>query len=310
MTAGWTAYIALFTLANILACVWLLWWTSRHRKPGSDEHAETTGHTWDGDLTEYNKPLPRWWLNLFYITIAFSLAYLVLYPGLGSFAGTERWSSDAALAAEQQAVDAKRDAALARYAGKPVAELARDPSALALGRGVFANHCAACHGSDARGARGYPNLADDDWLWGGEPERVLETVLEGRAGAMPALGTALGDDGVAETAVYVQQLAGGPVDPALAARGERRFATLCAACHGVAGKGNPALGAPDLTDATWLYGGDLASITQTIRDGRDGAMPAHRPLIGEARARLAAAWVVAGAGRSGGQAGAAGPESP
>ncbi|HET7843308.1 MAG TPA: cytochrome-c oxidase, cbb3-type subunit III [Xanthomonadales bacterium] len=308
MNAGWSIYVALFTLVNILACLWLLWWTSRHRKPG-DEQKDTTGHSWDG-ITEYNKPLPRWWLNLFYATIVFALGYLVVFPGLGNFAGTQKWSSDGELAAEQKAATAKRDAALARYAGKPIAELARDDSALALGRGVFANHCAACHGSDARGARGYPNLTDDDWLWGGEPERVLETVLEGRTGAMPALGTVLGPDGVADTAVYVQQLAGGPVDPAMAARGERHFRTICVACHGADGKGNAALGAPNLTDTTWLYGGDLAAITQTIRDGRNGAMPAHRPLIGESRARLAAAWVVSGAGARDAGARAAGSGAP
>ncbi len=308
MNAGWSFYIAIFTVVNILACLWLLWWTSRHRT--KDEATETTGHTWDG-LTEYNKPLPRWWLNLFYATIAFAFAYLVLFPGLGSFAGTKQWTSSDELATEQQAANAKRDAALARYAQRPVAELVHDESALALGRGVFANHCAACHGSDARGARGYPNLTDADWLWGGEPERVLETVLDGRNAAMPALGGVLGDDGVAETAVYVQKLAGGPVDPALASRGERRFATLCAACHGADGKGNPALGAPNLTDDTWLYGGDLAAITQTIRDGRDGAMPAHRTLIGEPRARLAVAWVLSGAGSAAPAAGAGTPpQSP
>jgi cytochrome c oxidase cbb3-type subunit III len=310
MSTGWSVFVVVLTLVHLAAYVWLLWWTAKQRKPGVDEQRDTTGHTWDDDVTEYNKPLPRWWLNLFYVTIVFALAYLALYPGLGGFAGARQWTSAGELAAEQQAALAQRDAALARFAGKPVAELARDDAALALGKGVFANHCAACHGSDARGARGYPDLVDDDWLWGGEPERVLETVLDGRTGAMPALGAALGEDGVAETAVFVQQLAGGPVDPALAARGERRFATLCAACHGVDGKGNRALGAPDLTDGTWLYGSDLATITQTIRDGRNGTMPAHGPLLGEARARLVAAWVVAGAGRAGGHVGAAGPGSP
>jgi cytochrome c oxidase cbb3-type subunit 3 len=290
MTSAWSLYVIALVAANVLGCVWLLWWTAKRRGDAREE--STTGHAWDDDLTEYNKPLPRWWLNLFYATIVFGVGYLAVYPGLGNFAGTLGWTSDGEHAAALAAEDAKVRASLARFDALSVAELAANGDAVALGGSLFASHCAACHGSDARGAKGYPNLTDKDWLWGGDPERVLETVVHGRTGAMPALGGALGDSGVVEVAVYVQSLAGGAADAALAHRGRQRFAQICAACHGVDGKGNPALGAPNLTDDVWLYGGTFEDIAATIRSGRNGSMPAHGAIIGAERARLAAAWVL------------------
>jgi cytochrome c oxidase cbb3-type subunit 3 len=303
VTLPWTVYVAVLVVANVAGCVWLLWWTSKRRGEARDE--DTTGHAWDDDLTEYNKPLPRWWLNLFYATIVFGLGYLVVYPGLGGVAGWARWTSAGEHADDVAAADAKVRASLARFDALSVRDLAANRDAVALGGALFATHCAACHGADARGAKGYPNLTDADWLWGGEPERVLETVLEGRRGSMPALGAALGEGGVVEAAVYVQSLAGGPHDAVIAQRGKARFQALCAACHGADGKGNTSLGAPNLTDAVWLYGGSFDDIAATIRDGRSGTMPAHRELLGPDRARLAAGWVLsrqaprgeAGAGR-------------
>ena len=291
MSAGWSLYVAIFTVANILACLWLLWWTRRKR----DGHAEgeTTGHVWDGDLVEGNKPMPRWWINLFYITVFWGLAYLLWYPGLGAFAGVGGWSSRQKHEDDVAAAQAKLEPILARYRGEPVAALAANADAVELGRSVFANNCATCHGSDARGARGFPNLTDADWQWGGEPDTVLATVLNGRQAAMPPFGPVLGEDGVKATAAYVQSLSGQPVDPALASAGGAHYQALCIACHGPEGRGNPLLGAPNLTDGTWLYGGGAATIAETIAGGRSGQMPAHAPLIGEDRARLAAAWVLA-----------------
>jgi len=291
MSQGWSWYIAVVSLANILGCLWLLWWTAKKR-PGERSESETTGHTWDGDLTEYNKPLPRWWLNLFYATIVFALAYLVLYPGLGAFAGTQGWSSAKEHAKDAAEADAAIKPLFAKFAATPLAELGENTEALALGRSVFANNCATCHGSDARGAKGFPNLTDSDWLWGGAPESVLTTILDGRQAAMPPLGQVLGEQGVTEAAVYVQSLSGHAVDATLAQAGKARFDMICAACHGPDGKGNPALGAPNLTDGVWLYGGDFSTISETIRNGRQGRMPAHRGLLGEDRARLAAAFVL------------------
>jgi cytochrome c oxidase cbb3-type subunit 3 len=291
MSAGWSWFVIVFTVANILGCLWLLWWTRRPR--GDQPEGETTGHVWDGDLVEGNKPMPRWWINLFYITIVFAFAYLAWYPGLGAFAGASGWTSQGKHANDVAAAQAKLEPVLARFRELPVRQLAADREAVELGRSVFANNCATCHGSDARGARGFPNLADADWQWGGEPDTVLATVLNGRQAAMPPFGAVLDADAVGATVAYVQSLSDGPGDAALVATGRQHFQTLCIACHGPDGRGNPLLGAPNLTDGTWLYGSDAATIAETITKGRSGQMPAHAALIGEDRARLAAAWVLA-----------------
>jgi cytochrome c oxidase cbb3-type subunit 3 len=291
VSAGWSWFVIVFTVANILGCVWLLWWTRRIRSDKPE--GETTGHVWDGDLVEGNKPMPRWWINLFYITIVFAFVYLAYYPGLGAFAGVGGWTSRAKHEADVAAAQAKLEPILARFRGRPIAELAADPEATGLGRSVFANNCATCHGSDARGARGFPNLVDADWQWGGEPDTVLATVLGGRQAAMPPFGPVLGEDGVKAVTAYVESLSGRRADAALAEAGRAHFQALCVACHGPDGLGNPLLGAPNLTDPTWLYGGDTATIAQTIANGRSGQMPAHAELIGADRARLAAAWVLA-----------------
>ena len=293
MSTGWTIYIAIFSIVNVLACLWLLWWTSKHRAASPSDGAEkTTGHEWDG-IREYNTPLPRWWLNLFYLTIIFALVYFALYPALGSFAGTRGWSSAAQHDADALAADARIRPLYAAFAEKPLEALIDDADAQRLGRSVFANHCATCHGSDAKGAKGFPNLTDQDWLWGGAPETVLTTILEGRSGAMPAMGAAIGEEFVPAVAVYVQSLSGLPADAHLVAQGEAKFQMICSACHGADGRGNPLLGAPNLTDNVWLYGSDFNTIAESIRLGRHGMMPAHAPLIGEDKVRLAAAWVLA-----------------
>jgi cytochrome c oxidase cbb3-type subunit III len=294
MTQGWSWYVIALVTLNIVGCVWLLWWTGR-RKPG-DPAPTDTSHVWDGDITEYNKPMPRWWINMFYLTIAFAIGYLVLYPGLGAFAGTSGWTSASEHDAQQAADNRKLEATFARFAGQPIDVLARDPKARAIGRSIFGNTCAGCHGSTARGAIGYPNLTDDIWHWGSTPDHVLKTVLDGRDGVMPPWGQVLtgigGDNAVDYTVAYVRSLS----DPAqqkdfMPVRGKPLFDSVCAACHGASGKGNPDLGAPDLTDAYWLYGGSPEAIARTVRDGRHGIMPAHRALLGETRARLVASYV-------------------
>jgi len=292
MNAGWSWYIIVLTVANIVGCLWLLWWTRRKRADGKPE-AETTGHVWDVDLTEGNKPLPRWWLYLFYLTIVFSFAYLVIYPGLGSFAGVSGWSSEKQHATDVAAAQAKLEPILAGFRDRPIDALASDHEAVELGRSVFANHCATCHGSDGRGARGFPNLTDQDWLFGGEPETVLTTIGSGRQAVMPPFKAILGDPGIAATAAYVQSLSGTQADPALVRAGATHFQMLCVACHGPEAKGNPLMGAPNLTDRVWLFGGDAATIAETIGNGRTSQMPAHADLLGNDRVRLVAAWVVA-----------------
>jgi cytochrome c oxidase cbb3-type subunit 3 len=291
MSTGWSLYVIFLVVLNIVATVWLLWWTAR-RRPSDKDTSATTGHVWDGDLTEYNKPLPKWWINLFYLTIVFSIGYLAWYPGMGNFAGWSGWTSSGEHDMDKAAADAKLADAFRRFEGQPIDQIARDPEAVAFGAAIYANNCAMCHGADARGAKGYPNLTDDDWLWGGSPDQILTTILQGRQAAMPALAAAIGGDvGVTEVAAYVQSLSGIKADPALAAAGKARFGGVCAACHGVDGKGNAALGAPNLTDKTWLYGSDFATIREAVVLGRNGMMPAHEPIIGETRSRLAGAYV-------------------
>ncbi|HZP67803.1 MAG TPA: cytochrome-c oxidase, cbb3-type subunit III [Rudaea sp.] len=288
MNAFWSWFISALTIASIVALVWLLVVTARTPSTGA-----TTGHVWDEGLTEYNHPLPRWWLGLFLLSVLFGAGYLVFYPGLGSNTGALGWTSGKEVAAELAENNRKLDAVFAQFRNRPIEELEHDPKALSLGRNVFANNCAVCHGSDARGAKGYPNLADDDWLYGGQPDTVLTSVLKGRQGVMPPLGAALGAKGVDEVANYVLSLSGHHVDASLAEAGKARYMTICIACHGLEGKGSPVIGAPNLTDNVWLYGGSLDEVKASIRDGRSGKMPSWEPVLGADRARLVAAWVLA-----------------
>ncbi|GAB4359386.1 MAG: cytochrome-c oxidase, cbb3-type subunit III [Immundisolibacter sp.] len=289
MSAAWSWYVTILSLANIAACVWLIRWTAKKR-PGEGAASDTTGHEWDG-LREYNNPMPRWWLGLFYLTIAFAVIYLLLYPGLGNFRGLLGWSQTAAYEAEVAAAEAEVAPLFARYAATPIPQLAEDPAAMATGRRLFVTHCSVCHGADGHGSRGFPNLTDDIWHWGGSPEQITQTIANGRQAAMIPWGTTLGEDGVKAVAAYVRTLSGKKADPALAASGKDKFQTLCVACHGPQGKGNPLLGAPDLTDDYWLYGGTTQAIETSIRDGRMGVMPAHKDLLSAERIHVLAAYV-------------------
>jgi len=290
MSMGWSIFVAALVVLNIGGCVALLWYTA-HRRANQSVQAETTTHVWDGDLTEYNKPLPRWWINLFYLTILFTIGYLVFYPGFGAFLGTSEWTSVGELKAEEARMQELWNSRYARFDGQPIDVLAKDPDAVNVGQNLFANHCAACHGALAQGAEGYPNLTDDDWLWGGTPEQVLTTILDGRSGAMPAWGAALSEGNqLPAVTAYVMSLSGHEKS-ALSARGEVTYKTLCVACHGIDGKGMQALGAPNLTDSIWLHSADPKDVGLLIANGRNNRMPAHGPLLGDTRARLAGAYV-------------------
>jgi cytochrome c oxidase cbb3-type subunit 3 len=288
-TSGfWEYYVAIITVVSIIACAVLLATMSSRRVPGGT--TETTGHTWDEDLGEYNNPLPKWWMWLFYITIVFALGYLVLFPGLGSYAGTLKWSSTGQHAAEVKAAEEAVAPLYAKFASKDIPALATDPEAKAIGQKLFLNNCAQCHASDGAGSKGFPNLTDSDWLYGGTPEAIQQTILNGRNGVMPAQG-GLGGEGVKDVAHYVLSLSGRANDSIRATRGAETFKTVCAACHGADGKGNQALGAANLTDKVWLHGASEASIIETIGKGRTSMMPAHKELLGEARVKLLAAYV-------------------
>jgi cytochrome c oxidase cbb3-type subunit 3 len=264
-----------------------MWWTAR----GGPTDAKT-GHVWDGDLEEYNNPMPRWWLGLFIITVVFGAAYLLFYPGLGNFAGFGKWSSIDRYEAQMAQQRARFDERVASLRGKSLRELAADPAAMSTAKNLFGANCSTCHGSDARGARGFPNLTDQDWLYGGEEQTVYETIANGRHGIMPPLGAVLGETGVNEVASYVLSLSGRKAPDDWIAAGKERFATICAACHGADARGNPQLGAPNLTDNTWLHGGDFDTVRATITNGRDNQMPAHAATLGESKVRLLAAYVL------------------
>ncbi len=286
----WHWYIAVLTILSILACVWLLrWMSSDHQQTDT---TEDTGHIWDGDLTELNNPLPRWWLGLFYITIVFSSVYLLLYPGLGTFPGILDWTSKAEYEEEVESMEARVGPLFARYQQTPIEELIKDKDARRIGERLFANYCSTCHGSDARGARGYPNLRDADWIWGGDPASIKTTILHGRMAAMPAWELVLGGkSGVDEITQYVLSLSGRDTISELAAKGKTKYDLFCVACHGPTGSGNPMLGAANLTDDYWLYGGSPTRISETIAKGRSGIMPAQGEFLGEAKVHLLAAYV-------------------
>jgi len=286
-TSGfWDIYIGLITIVSIVACAVLL----KMQSVRNPSESETSGHVWDEDLREYNNPLPQWWMWLFYVTIVFGLGYLVLFPGLGSFSGTLGWTQLKQLEEENAQAQAAYGPIYDKFAAQDIAALAKNPEALAIGQKLFLNNCAQCHASDGGGSRGFPNLADKDWLWGGSPEAIKATITEGRNGNMPALGASLGAEGVKDVAAYVQSLSGGAHDSIRAAKGKETFARICAACHGAEGKGNPAIGAPNLTDTIWLHGSGDA-ILETITKGRSSRMPAHKDLLTSAKIHLLTAYV-------------------
>jgi cytochrome c oxidase cbb3-type subunit 3 len=292
LTSFWHWYVIIITVVTILACFWLLQWTKGISNRDEKNETGSTGHVWDEDLVELNNPLPRWWLQLFYGTIVFAFIYLVLFPGLGNVTGVLGWSQEGQYNKEMEVAQQKQDAIFARYRELDNDALIADTEANATGQRLFANSCAMCHGSDGRGARGFPNLADNDWLYGGNFDTVLQSIANGRAGAMPVMVGGLDNLGISNIVVYVQSMSGQKADPGMAAEGKKNFDMLCIACHGPDGGGNQALGAPRLNDDIWLYGGNPETIKKSITEGRNGNMPAHQGLLSEDRRRLIAAYVL------------------
>ena len=286
MNSTVSTLMVVLIIANVVACLWLIWWTAKRRSGESD----TTGHEWDG-IRELNNPMPRWWLGLFIITIVFAGVYLWMYPGMGTNAGSKNWSSVGQLAADQASAQAAFDTRFSRVAATDIVALSKDTEAMAAAKNLFANNCSVCHGSDGGGAKGFPNLTDDDWLWGGAPETIYATIANGRKGVMPAWGALLGKQGVEEAAAYALSLGGHDAPADWVAAGKQRFETICIACHGADGKGNQALGAPNLTDGIWLYGHSMESLRETIGNGRSNEMPANLPLLGETKVKMLAAYV-------------------
>lgn len=285
----WSVFVAAATVIGIVGCLLLLWFSGKAKAMTANDN--TTGHVWDGDLREMNNPLPRWWVWLFVITIVFSGAYLAMYPGLGSSPGKFGWTSVGQHKAEMEKGEKEVAPLYAKFAAMSAEDMAKDAQAMAIGERVFMNNCAQCHGSDARGSKGFPNLSDGDWLYGGTPDNIKETITKGRSGNMPPMGAAVGTpDDVKNVAHYVLSLSGNPHDSLRAALGKAKFGA-CAACHGADGKGNPALGAPNLTDDIWLHGFGENAIIAMINNGKVNQMPAQEGKLSAAQINVLASYV-------------------
>ncbi|TQL73414.1 cytochrome-c oxidase, cbb3-type subunit III [Delftia sp. HK171] len=285
----WSIYVTAITLGGIIGCLLLLYLTARKKVVPSADN--TTGHVWDEDLRELNNPMPKWWMWLFIITSVFGFAYLAAYPGLGSFAGKLGWTQLGAYENEMAKARADLEPLYARFTSMSTEDMAKDPQAMAIGERLFMNNCAQCHGSDARGGKSFPNLTDGDWLHGGTPEKIRETITGGRIGIMPPMAAAVGTpDDVRNLSHYVLSLSGSPHDSLKASLGKSKF-TACAACHGMDGKGNQALGAPNLTDDIWLHGWGEAAITAMINNGKHNEMPAQKDKLTEAQIAVLASYV-------------------
>jgi cytochrome c oxidase cbb3-type subunit III len=285
----WSVYITAITLGGIFACALLLWATSRKKVAASADN--TTGHVWDEDLREMNNPLPLWWVGLFILTIVFSFGYFYFYPGLGNAAGSYGWTSSGQYQEEVTRANEALKPLYAKYDGQPPEDLVKDPKAMAIGERLFMNNCAQCHGSDARGSKGFPNLTDADWLYGGSPDKIKETLHQGRMGVMPPMAAAVGTpDDVKNVAHYVLSLSGSPHDSLRASLGKAKFGA-CAACHGNDGKGNQAMGAPNLTDKIWLHGWGEETIVAMINNGKTNQMPAQKDRLTESQIHVLTGYV-------------------
>ena len=288
VNSGWALFVAGLTIAGLLFCVFILVVASKRKVMASDN---TTGHVWDEDLQEMNNPLPRWWMWLFVITVIFAVIYLALYPGLGTNPGTLKWTSTGQWQAEQDKARATMAPVYAKFSAMPAAELAKDAQAMGIGERLFINNCAQCHGSDAHGSKGFPNLTDADWLGGSGPEYIAKTVTAGRMGVMPPMAAAVGTaDDVKNVANYVLSLSGGAHNNLAAELGKLKFAA-CAACHGADGKGNQAIGAPNLTEKVWLHGWGEEAVIAMVNNGKTNVMPAFEARLSPEQIHVLAAYV-------------------
>jgi cytochrome c oxidase cbb3-type subunit 3 len=291
MPAFWAWFVAAGTIAFVIWCIWLISWASK-QGPQDAKDEDLVGHKWDGDLEEWNNPAPKWWLYLYFMTIAWAVGYMVVYPGIGSFEGLLGWSQQGQYEEEMQAAEARYEPIYARFAEMEFAALAQDPDAQELGRSLFASYCTTCHGSDARGAPGFPNLTDDDWIHGDSEAAITTTIRQGRNSIMPNLSAALGGEtGIDNMVNYVRSLSGTIEADAAAMSAQPMFVALCSACHMPDGSGNQLLGAVNLTDQISLYGSSPEAIRTTIVQGRNGVMPPHGELLGDKRTKILAAYV-------------------
>jgi cytochrome c oxidase cbb3-type subunit 3 len=290
MSAFWSTVLGILIFICVIANYLLIRWVAKPIN-GEKSQGEGTGHVWDGNLTELNNPMPRWWLILYYITIVYGGIYLAYYGGYGDNDGLGDWSSVQEYNEEVAEAEKQYGPIFSKFSSTSIEELSEDKDAQKVGQRLFVTYCAQCHGSDAGGARGFPNLTDNDWLWGGETAEIKHSIMNGRTGSMPAWGTVLQANQIEYVTEYTLSLSGRNHKATDAQRGAEIFTQYCAACHGVDGKGNKFVGAPNLTDKVWLYGASKRRIIQTITEGRTGQMPAHKNFLGEDKVHLLAAYV-------------------
>ncbi|MFT5693674.1 MAG: cytochrome c oxidase cbb3-type subunit 3 [Oceanicoccus sp.] len=284
MSNFWSLWIIVLTVISIVGITWILFANRKSTGSGPDK---TTGHIYDG-IEEYDNPLPAWWFNMFVITIVFGIGYLIFYPGMGNYKGLLNWTQVNQWQAEVDRAEKKYGEIFAQYRAMPIEEVSKNTKALKMGQRMFSNNCAQCHGGDARGGNGFPNLTDGEWLYGNSPDQIKESIVQGRSGSMPGWLAPLTEDGVMEVSQYVKSLSGAVVSDGA---GKVKFQMFCSACHGAKGAGNIAFGAPDLTNDIWLYGGSLGQISHSIRNGRNGRMPIHKELLSEDKIHLLTAYV-------------------
>jgi cytochrome c oxidase cbb3-type subunit 3 len=287
MTSFWSLWIIVLTTITLVGIIWILF---GNRKRDAKETEQTTGHAADG-IEEYDNPLPAWWFYMFVITIVWAIGYLIIYPGMGNYPGLIGWTQINQYDQEVAVADDKYRAMRDRYLALPIEEIASDPAVRKMGMRMFSNNCAQCHGGDARGSYGFPNLADNDWLYGGSPADIKHTLIAGRQAAMPAWGSVIGEQGVKDATAYIMSINGREAVAGQAAAGKQVFETYCVACHGADAGGNPAMGAPNLKNGIWLYGGSEEQISHTLRAGRNGVMPAFGETLSEDKIHILAAYV-------------------
>jgi cytochrome c oxidase cbb3-type subunit 3 len=287
MTSFWSMWIIVLTTITIVGITWILFANRKREQQPADK---TTGHEYDG-IQEYDNPLPAWWFYMFVLTIVWGVGYLVIYPGMGNFPGILGWTQVEQHDTEVAAADKKFRAMRDRYLALPVEEIAGDPAVRKMGMRMFGNNCAQCHGADAKGSHGFPNLSDGDWIYGGTPDTIKASINNGRQPVMPAWGSVIGDQGVADATAYILSINGRNADAAQVTAGQKVYQTYCVACHGADATGNPALGAPNLKNGIWLYGGTPEQISHSIRTGRNGVMPAHKDMLSEDKIHILTAYV-------------------
>lgn len=290
----WSYYIIAIVVLSMIGLLWLLFSQNKVKAPPKGEEVKTMGHSWDG-IEEYNNPLPRWWFYLYLATVFFGIGYLIFYPGLGDFKGIRGWSSTGQYETEVKEADEKYGKIYAKFASMPIEQVAKDPQAQRIGKNLFDTYCIQCHGSDAKGSRGFPNLTDNDWLWGGTHQKIHETIKNGRVGIMAAWGPTLGEERVKDVANYVMSLSKeeGQYDPSRAERGNAVFhgpPANCYTCHGDKGQGIQGTG-PNLTDDAWLWGNTEKAIIETITNGRHNQMPAWGNFLDENKMHIMTAYV-------------------